>query len=141
MSASSPTPPHDEREVLRLALEQNRQAPGLARAAITGFSEDRDIDAATRATLRLLVSEVVTNAVIHPDLEPPGDIHLCARIASGMIRVEVTDEGTGFTPQPRDPERSERGYGLFLLDNQAANWGVHQQDGNTVWFELSVQAA
>lgn len=138
MSVSSETQPHDEPSILELGLEQNRAAPSLARAAIAEFSENRDFDAATLATLTLLVSEVVTNAVIHPNVEPPGGIQLSARIAGGMIRVEVTDEGTGFTPQPRDPVRSDRGYGLYLLEKQASAWGVDQEAGTTVWFELSV---
>ena len=138
MSVSSQTQPHDEQSVLELELEQNREAPSLARAAIGSFCENRDIETATLATLTLLVSEVVTNAVIHPDVEPPGGVRLSASIADGLIRVEVTDEGSGFGPQPRDPERLERGYGLFLLEHQASAWGVERHAGNTVWFELSV---
>lgn len=138
MTVPSEIQRHDDQRGLQLALRQNREAPSLARAAIAGFSEDRDMDAATLATLTLLVSEVVTNAVIHPNLESPGDIQLSARIAGGMIRVEVTDEGSGFTPKPRDPAQSDRGYGLYLLEQQATSWGVEQQTGNTVWFELAV---
>ena len=138
MSVSSETPPHDEQSVLELELEHSREAPSMARAAISGFSENRDLDAAKLATLTLLVSEVVTNAVIHPDVEPPCGIRLSARIADNRIRVEVTDEGDGFEPRPRDPTRSDRGYGLYLLEQQAAAWGVEQGSGNTVWFELIV---
>jgi anti-sigma regulatory factor (Ser/Thr protein kinase) len=138
MSLSSQREHHDERSVLELELEQNREAPSRARAAIAGFSENRDLDAATLATLTLLVSEIVTNAVIHPDAEPPGGIRLSARIAAGLIRVEVTDEGSGFKPEPRDPAKSDRGYGLYLLEQQASSWGVDHGGGNTVWFELSV---
>jgi anti-sigma regulatory factor (Ser/Thr protein kinase) len=137
MTVPSETQRHDDQPVLELALPQSREAPSLARAAIAGFSEDREMDAATLATLTLLVSEVVTNAVIHPELESPGDIQLSARIAGGMIRVEVTDEGSGFAPKPRDPAQSDRGYGLYLLEQQAASWGIEQQTGNTVWFELA----
>ena len=136
MSVSSQTPPQDE--VLELELEQSREAPSMARAAIAAFAENRDLDAATLATLTLLVSEVVTNAVIHPDVEPPGAIRLAARIAKEQIRVEVTDEGSGFTPRPRDPAQSDRGYGLYLLEQQASAWGVEPGSGNTVWFELSL---
>jgi anti-sigma regulatory factor (Ser/Thr protein kinase) len=138
MSVSSETPPHDEQSVLELELEHSREAPSMARAAISGFSENRDLDAATLATLTLLVSEVVTNAVIHPDVEPPCGIRLSARIADNRIRVQVTDEGDGFEPRPRDPTRSDRGYGLYLLEQQAATWGVEEGSGNTVWFELIV---
>jgi len=138
MSVSSETPSHDEQSALELDLEHSREAPSMARAAISAFSENRDLDAATLATLTLLVSEVVTNAVIHPDVEPPCGIRLAARITEGRIRVEVSDEGSGFEPKPRDPERSDRGYGLYLLEQQAAAWGVEQHSGNTVWFELVV---
>jgi anti-sigma regulatory factor (Ser/Thr protein kinase) len=138
MTTSSRTQPHDERSVLELELEQSREAPSQARGAIAGFSENRDIDAATLATLTLLVSEIVTNAVTHPELETPGGIRLAARIAAGVIRVEVTDEGSGFTPRRRDPGRSDRGYGLYLLDKQASAWGVERHTGNTVWFELRI---
>lgn len=127
--------------VLSLDLQRSREAPSLARAAVAGFSEGREIGQTTRATLTLLVSEVVTNAVIHPDVERPGDIRLRARIDDGVIRVEVTDRGGGFQPAPRDPTRSDRGYGLFLLEKQTMRWGVEQRTGTTVWFELTLQAA
>ena len=68
---------------------------------------------------------------------PHSRSRLAARFAKGQIRVEVTDEGSGFTPQPRDPANSDRGYGLYLLEQQASAWGVDQSSGNTVWFELS----
>jgi anti-sigma regulatory factor (Ser/Thr protein kinase) len=113
----------------------------VARAAIAGFSEDRELGENTLATLTLLVSELVTNAVIHPEIDDPGDIQLRARFAGDVIRVEVTDGGDGFEPRPRDPTRSDRGYGLYLLEKQAERWGVERADGTTVWFELSVRAA
>ncbi len=125
--------------VLSLDLQCSREAPSLARAAIAGFSEDRAMGETTRATLTLLVSEVVTNAVIHPEVKR-GDIRLRARIADEVIRVEVTDHGSGFEPAPRDATRSDRGYGLFLLEKRAMRWGVEQRAGTTVWFELTMQA-
>ena len=139
-STTSQTPP-EELPSLSLDLETNREAPSVARAAITGFSEDRSLGETTMATLTLLVSEVVTNAVIHPELDDPGDIRLRARIADDVIRVEVTDGGDGFEPRPRDPSRSDRGYGLYLLEKQAERWGVERAVGTTVWFELSLRAA
>ena len=105
------------------------------------LSEDRDLGETTLATLTLLVSEVVTNAVIHPEVQDRGDIQLRARIAGDVIRVEVTDDGQGFEPRPRDPTRSDRGYGLYLVEKQAERWGVESADGTTVWFELSLRAA
>ena len=127
MSVSSQTPPHDEQSVLELELEHSREAPSMARAAISAFSENRDLDAATLATLTLLVSEVVTNAVIHPDVEPPCGIRLAARITEGRIRVEVTDEGSGFEPAAARP-REVRPW-LRAVSARAAGSGVGRGAG------------
>jgi anti-sigma regulatory factor (Ser/Thr protein kinase) len=121
--------------VLRLELEPGPGAPAEARAAIAEFSENHGLTD-TLATLTLLVSELVTNAVIHPEVQPPAEISLLARLAGTTIRVEITDQGTGFTPQERDATRMDGGYGLYLLDKAATRWGIERRDGTTVWFEM-----
>lgn len=122
---------------LRINLEQSPHAPALARAAITGFSDGSEIASARIATIVLLVSEVVTNAVIHSSAPPRTDILLCARMTdTGAVRIEVTDGGNGFDPQPRDPSRPGGGYGLYLVEREALRWGVDRTGGTRVWFEL-----
>jgi anti-sigma regulatory factor (Ser/Thr protein kinase) len=138
MSVSTERPDHQDAPVLRLDIDQNPEAPALARAAIAGFCEGRGIETTTLAALRLLVSEIVTNAVIHSEVAPPATIHLCASIAPGAIRIEVTDAGDGFTPRPRDPAQLVRGYGLYLVDKEAERWGVRRQRGTMVWFEMPI---
>jgi anti-sigma regulatory factor (Ser/Thr protein kinase) len=125
---------------LRLELEPTREAPALARAAIAGFTEGRELDPATLATIALLVSEIITNAVIHPAVEGPAKIALYAHMTDEAIRIEVTDQGEGFTPAPRDPDSASGGYGLFLVEQEAARWGIERADGNTVWFEIPLNA-
>jgi anti-sigma regulatory factor (Ser/Thr protein kinase) len=127
----------DDPSLLQLELERNDEAAGIARAAITGFSQDKDIPPGSMATLVLLTSEVVTNAVIHPDVDPPGVIGLCARIDQDTVRIEVTDAGSGFTPRPRDPNRLEGGFGLYLVAKESERWGVEQAPQTTVWFEVT----
>ena len=123
--------------MLLLALDQSPDAPALARAAIAGLASTIDLESSKLATLKLLVSELVTNAVIHPHPPKPSKIGLRALLRDHVLRVEVTDRGNGFEPRPRDPRRRDGGYGLFLLDKQADSWGVERRDGNTVWFELA----
>jgi anti-sigma regulatory factor (Ser/Thr protein kinase) len=124
--------------LLRISLERNPQAPSLARAAITGFTDGSNIDPGTLATLSLLVSEVVTNAVVHSVAPPRSEISLYARrLDRGTVRVEITDQGPGFTPRPRDPARPDGGYGLYLLDKEAQRWGVDRHGGTRVWFEMA----
>jgi anti-sigma regulatory factor (Ser/Thr protein kinase) len=129
---------HDDRSVLTLVLEQSYDAPALARAAISAFCENRDVPKAATATVKLLVSEVVTNAVTHPLVEPPANVRLFARLEPAIIRVEVTDDGSGFDPRTGDPTGAGSGYGLSLLEKEAVRWGVDDHRGNRVWFEVGL---
>lgn len=122
--------------VLQLVLESTREAPSIARAALAGFCQDRKLGSTALALLMLLVSEIVTNAVLHPAVGSTENIGFAVRAHTGFIRVEVTDQGNGFTPKPRDPAQLGGGYGLYLLDKEANHWGVNHQDGTTVWFEV-----
>ena len=87
-------------------------------------------------SLILLVSEVVSNAVRHSAADPDDPIELAASFGATTIRVAVTDAGDGFTPRPRDPGSTLDGYGLYLLEKVAAQWGVESNGDTKVWFEL-----
>lgn len=87
---------------------------------------------------QLIVSELVTNAVLHTQSSQVR----CLLWSSGQVlRIEVADEGPGLVPRrpcPTDAE-AENGRGLLLLDALAARWGVISPDhrsGCTVWAEL-----
>ncbi len=132
-------PASDAAAVLRIGLPRTAEAPSAARAAIAGFLADRAVEPDTLASLRLLVSELVSNAVVHSDASPACEIVLCARpLADAAVRVEVIDRGGGFTPRPRDGDRDD-GYGLFLVQREAERWGVERADGTCVWFEMQLR--
>jgi anti-sigma regulatory factor (Ser/Thr protein kinase) len=82
----------------------------------------------------LLVSELVTNALIHG--APP--IRLTMRCADSRTIVRVSDSGH----QPillQHPVAADAvsGRGLRLLEGIATNWGVDADtDGQSVWFTL-----
>lgn len=86
----------------------------------------------------LLVTELVTNAVIHAGT----DVELSIDIGPGRARIEVLDRGPGAVPTPdRTPADATRegGRGMFLLDALAREWGTrHFPGGKSVWFELGV---
>ena len=138
MTGTSKEPGGREQGTLRVRLERDPSAPSAARAALSGFSKEREVSPKSHATLALLVSELVSNAVLHSDAPSGSDIHLSARlIGSDAIRVEVTDQGSGFVAMPRDRDRLDGGYGLFLVDNQATSWGIERRCGTRVWFEIA----
>jgi anti-sigma regulatory factor (Ser/Thr protein kinase) len=85
-------------------------------------------------TVRLLVSEVVTNAVRHGGAEDSVRVRASW---NSEIRIEVVDRGHGFTPAPRPGELEQPGgFGLFLVGRLADRWGVETNDTTTVWFVL-----
>jgi anti-sigma regulatory factor (Ser/Thr protein kinase) len=86
-------------------------------------------------TVRLLISELVTNALRHGDQEVPLELHASW---DGTVRVEVIDHGRGFIPTPRaQPLEEPGGYGLFLVGELADRWGVDTDECTTVWFEVN----
>jgi anti-sigma regulatory factor (Ser/Thr protein kinase) len=127
---------------LQITLERDPLAPARARAAVASFTERSEIAPDSLDTLSLLVSELVSNAVLHSDAPGASAIRLCARLLGpDAVRIEVTDEGSGFTAVPRDPTRIDGGYGLFLVDTQATSWGIDRRFGNCVWFEVAESPA
>ena len=84
-----------------------------------------------RAVAALLVSELVTNAVVHGPGGTSSMVLLHADARDGALHVDVADAGDGFAV-------AERGVGLRLLDSLAASWGVDGRRGTRVWFELPV---
>ncbi|MFI6207151.1 ATP-binding protein [Streptomyces sp. NPDC051041] len=88
----------------------------------------------------LVVSELVTNACLHA--EGPDELWItCDR---KVIRIEVSDRGTG-QPAPRTPHRAGRpgGHGMFIVQRLCLDWGVVRTPGvagKTVWAELGAPA-
>lgn len=111
-----------------LRIESNVEAPGKSRSHLVPLKsrlEPRYDD------VLLIVSELVTNSVRHSKSE---DIDLRVASHDGQIRVEVSDEGPGFT---RESPRGE-GMGLDLVEKLADRWGLASGERFTVWAELSL---
>lgn len=122
---------------LVLKLKRDLHAPSVARAAAAGRCHELDLSDSLCDTLVLLVSEVVTNAVRHSSAPRDTPIILTTSVTDDSIRISVTDTGDGFTPMPRDPDATQGGYGLYLVDKAARHWGVDRVGGTRVWFELA----
>jgi anti-sigma regulatory factor (Ser/Thr protein kinase) len=96
----------------------------------------------------LLLTELVTNAIVHIDSQ----VHVVAAVADGVLEVGVTDHDAQShlprlpeaVPSQRGPDLldglRERGRGLALVALIADEWGVAPlETGKQVWFRLSVQ--
>jgi anti-sigma regulatory factor (Ser/Thr protein kinase) len=126
---------------LRLELDRDLHAPAAARAAVSKWCADLGGGAPRRETLLLLVSELVTNAVLHSQGPADAPIRVIARVEDERVRVEVTDAGTRFTGASHELPRPGAGttiggYGLYVVDQAASRWGVERACGTRVWFEI-----
>jgi PAS domain S-box-containing protein len=86
---------------------------------------------------QLLVSEVVTNALVHSGTA----IDVSMSVDDDGVLVEVGD-GSTHVPRPRHyAATASTGRGLALLDQAADDWGVVPGiRGKTVWFVLSADS-
>jgi anti-sigma regulatory factor (Ser/Thr protein kinase) len=92
--------------------------------------------------VRLLVSELVTNAVRHANLIDGDLILLVIELVDHHLRVEVHDPGGGFVPTSPSPDPARpSGWGLYLVAELADRWGVESDERTLVWFELDRAAA
>lgn len=118
-------------EPVEVELPRDPSAGARARCLIEELSAGRlDRDELGRA--KLLVSELVNNAVLHGR----GAIMLRADLDDDRLHVEVVDEGSGFERKVRMQDGEPRGgRGLKLVEAESSRWGLHE--GTThVWFEI-----
>ncbi|WP_030987978.1 ATP-binding SpoIIE family protein phosphatase [Streptomyces sp. NRRL S-1813] len=129
------TPQPVRRTVLSVAQaepERIAEARRQVRDVLHDWADPDQVDSAV-----LMVSEMVTNVLLHTD----GDALLVAEIAgergARRIRVDVADSSDEL-PHRRCPgELASSGRGLLLLELLAGAWGVDPRgDGKSTWFEL-----
>lgn len=112
------------------------QAPAHARRALQERLEGT-VPAPVAQDAGLLVSELVTNSVLHGGMEGGERVGVRIGLTEERIRIEVCDPGPGFDPaNPGHDPDEPGGYGLFLVTQLAEAWGVDVADQTRVWFEL-----
>ncbi|WP_329216702.1 ATP-binding protein [Streptomyces sp. NBC_01485] len=108
----------------------------LAHAVLGEWGVSQDV----LESAELVLSELVTNALCVP---VPSDrrvgVRIARSLAEGLLRLEVSDAGSG-RPEARAPGDEETcGRGLLLVEALAHRWGVEERVGGigkTVWVEL-----
>src|SRR3954464_15708827 len=117
-----------------MRLPPTATAPATARAHVTAACRGR-LSAEATGAARLLVSELVTNCVLHAH----SMITLAVDCDDVSIAVAVGDDGEGM-PQVRGyvSDDDTHGRGLQLVEALAGDWGVWpgEDGGKVVWFRL-----
>ncbi|RSS39674.1 ATP-binding protein [Streptomyces sp. WAC08241] len=137
--AQRPQPQTDTGAVRRFAFELPALTASVARAR--RLAEERLIiwgcGPEIRDTVSLVVSELVTNAVVHT---ASGRFVCELREGEEKLRIAVRDEGGPAGPRIRDCGEDERGRGLIIVDALCSAWGAERTGhgtSQTVWAELA----
>jgi anti-sigma regulatory factor (Ser/Thr protein kinase) len=128
-----------DRRKLELYLPASEAAIGQARSFVDRL-ESLDPHQDARFAVRLLVSELFTNAVKYGSRREGSRVRLSVAVTDTQVRVEIGDRGLGFAQdEPAMPARdAESGRGLAFLAALANRWGVVRNGESCVWFELDL---
>lgn len=118
-----------------IQLPPTSEAASIARKFVEDYRDHLDPEMIEDA--KLLVSEIVTNAVLYGRPE----ITLILQVDPPALGIAVMDAGDG---QPVFPDQTPQadatsGRGLLIVDTVASAWGVRPNSpapGKTVWFDL-----
>src|SRR5262245_5772921 len=122
-----------------LTLVASPQAASIARSytrdCLSGLPQPAIEDAL------LVVTEFVTNAVLHAHCSPGTELSVVCAVLRGHTRIEVHDPGPCF--DPRHPAVSEPGReggrGLAIVGALARRWGAERSRGGCLaWAELDL---
>ena len=117
------------------AVSQNES---FARVTVAAFIAQLDPTMDELTEIKTVVSEVVTNAIIHGyENDPSGMVYIAVSIEDSLIDMTIKDNGLGiadveearqplFTTKP-DLERS--GMGFTIMENFMDEVEVHSQPG------------
>ena len=87
----------------------------------------------------LLVSELVTNAMLHGNADPSALVNLRLRKGERALWGEVHDSDLRLPRLRIADDTDEGGRGLYLVDTLAHRWGTRPtRSGKSVWFQLDL---
>ena len=86
----------------------------------------------------LVVSELVTNAVVHGR----GPVEVALDLDENRVTVAVTDSGSGKAVKRRHDATALGGRGLQIIEALAVSWGFSNcpGQGKTVWATVRLQS-
>ncbi len=121
--------------VATASLPADGRAPRDARRLVANLAGAAGVDDELLETALLLVTELVTNAVVHGG----GAVGVSVEVHEGVLSVRVSDAASGPLLVMARPagELAEGGRGLQLVDALASAWGTEHSSGRkTLWFRL-----
>ncbi len=130
---------------VQVRYRRYRLSVPVARAQARALSREWRLPRPVADSLEWVVTELVTNAVIHGRATRGSRVAVTYHLDDGRLRVDVRDAASGMpsvsspTPEDGDGDESEGGRGLRIVAALADDWGVTPRViGKSVWAELAV---
>lgn len=115
--------------MFNISLPATPESVPQARRAVSDYARRSGLSESRLEDLRLVVSEAVTNVVLHAYRGSPGELHVAAVAADGRLWVVVGDDGDGIRPRRDSPGL---GLGLGLIGRLSDGVEVDRRpDGGT----------
>ncbi|MBQ2263967.1 MAG: anti-sigma F factor [Oscillospiraceae bacterium] len=117
----------------------NSANEALARAMLSAFLIPADPTAQELADLRTVISEAVTNAIVHGYRGTTGDISICLRLLpERVIYIRVSDKGCGIADVRKAmeplyttaPEEDRAGLGFAIMQTFTNSLHVRSVSGH-----------
>lgn len=111
---------------------------------VDNIVDECGLDEDPSETFKLILSEAVTNAIVHGNNEnPKKSVHIKVEITDSHMSAEVKDEGDGFEPDDKkDPLKEENlldtgGRGIFLI-KQFSDHMEFRENGTLLSFRVNL---
>jgi anti-sigma regulatory factor (Ser/Thr protein kinase) len=130
--------PSDPRGSISLRIRGGMDAPGRARRSVLSQLGSH-IAQTTASDVALVVSELVTNSVLHANVGPRGTLTVELTRLDGRLRISVIDPGSRLEPRILPPDHDRvGGMGLFIVNELSEAWGVARDgiEGTRVWCDI-----
>ena len=128
-------------QIATLSVPSDPAYLAVSRQALVGATAGLPIGDEDLDDLKLVLSEICANAIVHAyGRQPNGRIDVTFRRSSAELEVTVADHGPGF-PDARLPDRA--GAGLTLLQRLCSRYAIdprRAEGGSAVTFAHSIKS-
>lgn len=131
------------KQIFRLSLNSTYEESEKVPDFVTDIQKKSQLEDDTTGNLMLLLSEAVTNAIVHGNkLDESKKVEVEVQINSEKIISTVKDHGNGFNPQVTKNPLSEEnllrdsGRGIFLI-REISDSMDYLENGTKIRFSLS----
>lgn len=130
--------PSDPPGLISMRIPGGVDAPSRARRYVLSELEGH-IGPTTSSDVALVVSELVTNSVLHANVGPQRMLTVELMMLDDRLRISVIDPGSRLEPRILPPDRDRvGGNGLFLVNELSEAWGVARDgmEATRVWCDI-----